>query len=138
MMTPRNQIHALDLAAKPSQVAQQLATSYHTRLPVFEHELDLPFACIVCDGMGGHNDGEKASLLVAKGLARRIVTLGPKGIANSVREQSANHHGSAQQSNFWFERGWLDVKAILKQDRVVAAEPLEPGSQETKSSNCRQ
>ena len=40
VMTPRNQIHALDLAAKPSQVAQQLATSYHTRLPVFEHELD--------------------------------------------------------------------------------------------------
>ncbi len=40
VMTPRNQIHALDLAAKPSQVAQQLATSYHTRLPVYEHELD--------------------------------------------------------------------------------------------------
>ena len=55
----------------------------------FEHELDLPFACIVCDGMGGHNDGEKASLLVAKGLARRIVTLGPKGIANSVRAVNA-------------------------------------------------
>src|SRR5205809_376196 len=55
----------------------------------FELELDLPFACIVCDGMGGHNDGEKASLLVAKGLARRIVTLGPKGIANSVRAVNA-------------------------------------------------
>ena len=40
VMTPRNQIHALDLAAKPSQVAQQLATSYHTRVPVYEHELD--------------------------------------------------------------------------------------------------
>jgi Mg2+/Co2+ transporter CorB len=40
VMTPRNQIHALDLAAKPSQMAQQLATSYHTRLPAFEGELD--------------------------------------------------------------------------------------------------
>jgi Mg2+/Co2+ transporter CorB len=40
VMTPRNQIHALDLAAKPSQLAQQLATSYHTRVPVYEHELD--------------------------------------------------------------------------------------------------
>ena len=39
-MTPRNQIHALDLAAKPSQLAQQLATSYHTRLPAYEDELD--------------------------------------------------------------------------------------------------
>src|SRR5919197_5621161 len=55
----------------------------------FEHELDLPFACIVCDGMGGHHDGEKASLLVAKGLARRIVTLGPKGVAGSVRAVNA-------------------------------------------------
>lgn len=56
---------------------------------VFEHELDLPFACIVCDGMGGHNDGDKASLLVAKNLARRIVTLGVKGIEGSVRAVNA-------------------------------------------------
>ena len=55
----------------------------------FEHELDLPFACIVCDGMGGHNDGERASLLVAKGLVRRIVTLGLSGIESSVRAVNA-------------------------------------------------
>jgi len=55
----------------------------------FEQELDLPFACIVCDGMGGHNDGERASLLVAKSLMRRIVTLGLVGIANSVRAVNA-------------------------------------------------
>ena len=40
VMTPRNQIHALDLAAKPSLVAQQLAASYHTRLPAYEEKLD--------------------------------------------------------------------------------------------------
>ena len=55
----------------------------------FEHDLDLPFACIVCDGMGGHNDGERASQLVAKNLARRIVALGPKNIATSVRAVNA-------------------------------------------------
>ena len=55
----------------------------------FEQELDLPFACIVCDGMGGHNDGEKASLLVAKGLGRRIVALGTKGIEGTVRAVNA-------------------------------------------------
>jgi serine/threonine protein phosphatase PrpC len=55
----------------------------------FEHELDLPFACIVCDGMGGHNDGEKASLLVAKGLVKRVVALGLKGIEASVRAVNA-------------------------------------------------
>ena len=40
VMTPRNQIHALDLNAKPGHVAEQLATSYHTRLPAYEDELD--------------------------------------------------------------------------------------------------
>ena len=32
VMTPRNQIHALDLAEKPALLRQQLATSYHTRV----------------------------------------------------------------------------------------------------------
>ena len=40
VMSPRNQIHALDLDAKPSLMEEQLATSYHTRLPAFEGELD--------------------------------------------------------------------------------------------------
>ena len=40
VMTPRNQIHALDLDAKPALMAEQLATSYHTRLPAFDGELD--------------------------------------------------------------------------------------------------
>jgi len=55
----------------------------------FEQELDQPYACIVCDGMGGHNDGERASLLVAKSLMRRIVTLGLSGIESSVRAVNA-------------------------------------------------
>ena len=40
VMTPRNQIHAVDLRAKPGHLAEQLATSYHTRLPAYEDELD--------------------------------------------------------------------------------------------------
>ena len=40
VMTPRNQIEALDLTEKPTLLAQQLGTSYHTRLPVYEGELD--------------------------------------------------------------------------------------------------
>jgi Mg2+/Co2+ transporter CorB len=39
-MTPRSQIHALDVAEKPALLRQQLATSYHTRLPVCEGSLD--------------------------------------------------------------------------------------------------
>jgi len=40
VMTPRSQIHALDLTEKPSLLRQQLVTSYHTRLPVCEGSLD--------------------------------------------------------------------------------------------------
>ncbi len=40
VMTPRNQIHAIDLNTKPALLAQQIATAYHTRLPAYEDELD--------------------------------------------------------------------------------------------------
>jgi Mg2+/Co2+ transporter CorB len=40
VMTPRNQIEAIDLAAKDTLLAQQLATSYHTRLPAVEGGMD--------------------------------------------------------------------------------------------------
>ena len=55
----------------------------------FQHELDLPFVCVIADGMGGHNDGEKASLLVAKSLSRRLPAFGPDKIAASVRAVNA-------------------------------------------------
>ena len=40
VMTPRSQIHALDISEKPAVLRQQLATSYHTRIPVSEGSLD--------------------------------------------------------------------------------------------------
>jgi Mg2+/Co2+ transporter CorB len=40
VMTPRSLIEAIDLTAKPALLAEQLANSYHTRLPAFEDELD--------------------------------------------------------------------------------------------------
>ena len=40
VMTPRNRIHAIDIAEKPALLRQQLATSYHSRVPVYEETLD--------------------------------------------------------------------------------------------------
>jgi Mg2+/Co2+ transporter CorB len=40
VMTPRSLIEAIDLSAKPALLAEQLANSYHTRLPAYEEELD--------------------------------------------------------------------------------------------------
>jgi len=55
----------------------------------FQHALDTPFACVVADGMGGHNDGEQASLLVAHSLARRLPAIEPGKIAASLRAVNA-------------------------------------------------
>ncbi len=55
----------------------------------FHESLDLPFACVIADGMGGHNDGEKASLLVAKSLSRRLPAFGPDNIVSTVRAVNA-------------------------------------------------
>ena len=55
----------------------------------FEHALDLPFTCVVADGMGGHNDGEQASLLVARNLARRLTLTGPEKVDTAMRAVNA-------------------------------------------------
>ena len=57
VMTPRNRIHTLDLAEKPALLRQQLATSYHSRLPVHEGSLDnlvgvLPLKAVVALMLG--------------------------------------------------------------------------------------
>ena len=40
VMTPRNQIEAVDIDAPMDIVMQQLATSHHTRLPIYQGQLD--------------------------------------------------------------------------------------------------
>lgn len=40
VMTPRGQIEALDVAVPMDRLKQQLATAYHTRLPVFDGDLN--------------------------------------------------------------------------------------------------
>jgi Mg2+/Co2+ transporter CorB len=63
VMTPRNHIHGIDLAEKPSQLRQQLATSYHSRVPAFNDTLDdivgiLPLKQVVSLPPGDEIDAE--------------------------------------------------------------------------------
>jgi Mg2+/Co2+ transporter CorB len=64
VMTPRSQIHALDITDKPQVLAQQLATSYHSRVPVYEESLDniiglLPLKSVVHVCIGAELDAER-------------------------------------------------------------------------------
>lgn len=69
-----------------------------TSARAFEHSLDQPFACIVADGMGGHNDGERASLFVARSLARRLSVTGLDGVGAAVRAVNAELFAQLQQN----------------------------------------
>ncbi|MFN3397426.1 MAG: HlyC/CorC family transporter [Sulfurimicrobium sp.] len=40
VMTPRNQIEAIDISAPAEEIRHRLATSHHTRLPVYQGQLD--------------------------------------------------------------------------------------------------
>jgi Mg2+/Co2+ transporter CorB len=64
VMTPRNQIHAMNLAEKPALLRQQLATSYHSRVPVYEDTLDnivgvLPLKSVVHVQQLGEVDADR-------------------------------------------------------------------------------
>ncbi len=55
----------------------------------FENVPGAPFACIVADGMGGHNDGELASHLVATRLAVRLSAPEPEQISSALHAVNA-------------------------------------------------
>ena len=64
VMTPRTQIHALDLGERASLLRQQLATSYHSRMPVYDDSLDnivgvLPLKSVVHVQQTGEVDAER-------------------------------------------------------------------------------
>ena len=64
VMTPRSQIHALDITGKTALLRQQLATSYHSRLPVYEGTLDdivgvLPVKAVVGACIFGEIDEDR-------------------------------------------------------------------------------
>jgi serine/threonine protein phosphatase PrpC len=47
--------------------------------------------------MGGHNDGDQASLFVARGLARRLPAFGPEKVGESLRAVNAELYGHVRE-----------------------------------------
>jgi Mg2+/Co2+ transporter CorB len=69
VMTPRSQIHALDITEKPQLLRQQLSTSYHSRVPVYEGALEniigvLPLKSVVPVCINDDLDPERVRALL--------------------------------------------------------------------------
>ena len=85
----------------------------------FDHPLDQPFACIVADGMGGHNDGERASLLVARSLGRRLSVTGLDGVGAAVRAVNAELFAQVRENPEWAGMGSTAVGLTAHETKLA-------------------
>jgi len=71
VMTPRNHIEGIDLAARPALLEQQLVTSYHTQVPVYDGSMDnivgiIHLKQVLRLQQAGELDGEHLRAIVRK------------------------------------------------------------------------
>ena len=70
VMTPRSQIEAINLAAEPDILWQQLTTSHHTQLPVYQDELNNIVGIVHTRKVLHQTHGEPISLEALKQIIR--------------------------------------------------------------------
>ena len=70
VMTPRHLIHAIDLADRPALLREQLATTFHTRLPACEHSLDNVLGVLHIKQVLGLQQADEIDAERLKGLLR--------------------------------------------------------------------
>ena len=70
VMTPRSQIEAINLAAEPDILWQQLTTSHHTQLPVYQDELNNIVGIVHTRKVLHQTQGEPISLEALKQIIR--------------------------------------------------------------------
>lgn len=58
VMTPRTEIEALDVKASPAELVERIATSGHSRIPVFEDSVDTIIGWISARDVIGHMDAD--------------------------------------------------------------------------------
>ncbi len=69
-MTPRNQIEAIDIELSPDQIRRQIATSNHTRLPVYRGRLDDIVGIVHVRKVLNLSEGEQISADTLKEIMR--------------------------------------------------------------------
>ena len=69
-MTPRNQIEAIDIESTPDQIRRQIATSNHTRLPVYRGRLDDIVGIVHVRKVLNLSEGEQISAETLKEIMR--------------------------------------------------------------------
>jgi Mg2+/Co2+ transporter CorB len=69
-MTPRNQIEAIDIELSPDQIRRQIATSNHTRLPVYRGRLDDIVGIVHVRKVLNLSEGEQISAETLKEIMR--------------------------------------------------------------------
>ena len=69
-MTPRNQIEAVDIESTPDEIRRQIATSNHTRLPVYRGRLDDIVGIVHVRKVLNLSEGEQISAETLKGIMR--------------------------------------------------------------------
>jgi Mg2+/Co2+ transporter CorB len=69
-MTPRNQIEAIDIESPPDEIRRQIATSNHTRLPVYRGRLDDIVGIVHVRKVLNLSEGEQISAETLKEIMR--------------------------------------------------------------------
>ena len=69
-MTPRNQIEAIDIESSPDEIRRQIATSNHTRLPVYRGRLDDIVGIVHVRKVLNLSEGEQISAETLKEIMR--------------------------------------------------------------------
>jgi len=69
-MTPRNQIEAIDIESSPDEIRRQIATSNHTRLPVYRGQLDDIVGIVHVRKVLNLSEGEQISADTLKEIMR--------------------------------------------------------------------
>jgi Mg2+/Co2+ transporter CorB len=117
VMTPRNQIEAIDLGAKPGAIADQLAHSYHTRLPVYDGELDNIVGIIQLKQILRLPKAEELDAAQLRSIARAayFIPAGTPLLAQLQQFQAARQHLGLVVDEYGELLGLVSLEDILEE-----------------------